>query len=84
MTKTLLRKRYRQLTRNTKKSLDRFFEAALKSKAFEIPAKDTGEYRLAKNIAAAAIRDAGRFYPPLRASDKREVNNIYKMTYPTY
>jgi hypothetical protein len=83
MTKTQLRKKYKEIRNHVPKMLDVYLEAALKSGSFDIGCYDDN-YKLVKNIIHAGLTEIASQYQPIVTEDKKNVKNIQKTTYPDY
>jgi hypothetical protein len=81
MTKTEYRKNYRALVARTVKMLREYEEAALKSKAFALE-EETTPFGLPSNVLVAALMHAQHQWGPLTKGNKKQIENIYAMTYP--
>lgn len=88
MNKATYRKNYAHLVRETTKMLKAYGEAALKSKAFDLEAETT-EFSLPKNVIYAGLMHCQHQWVPKGIKDdprgktiKKEIENIYTMTYP--
>ncbi len=83
MTENTYRKNYRKLVAQVNRTLREYGEAALKSKAFALE-EETAPFTLPNNVLRAALihaQDVCKGAPS--EENRKQVANIYIMTYPT-
>lgn len=76
MTKKQLKQKYNKQKKEVTKFIGKYFDASLKSHAFDYK-KEPDTFKLSNNILVAALQDIADLY----MFDDKEVRNIRALTY---